>query len=382
MADIQKKPAFQVTVPSREKPKSTLADDLLNTKTRSLISAAAHDRARYALNRAKLDGNIFVLTESAAVKIGEAIRAYPEMLVEHGWFARTPFPTCWIEIPAPPFHEAIVPGTGTPEQDERVGYLFHNDTVYVGASNGKADGADFSPLVYNLHTPNTLEEQLEQAQTMKVSRMQLDNFYWGKTMSEGLDRATLRGLRDQHGFSIQCDERFRGKFEGADWLGFSAGEVRNIIGLLLMINQPSGVLHTTAMPRRKTMTIRGTRVLMAHSVVTLNLDRRSKPSRLLQRPAGSHASPRWHEVMNHWCNDSVARTRGHSLDDPKTHGRGDHAHVWEKDDEKLVATCTICGGRRWRREMANGRGDRSKGTISQLRIVSTNMDQPNEREYA
>jgi hypothetical protein len=366
----------------KAKPMPTLADELVTNRDRTLIDEHTNSRAKNLLRHPGTKR--FVLTEAAAIRIGEAIRAYPEMLVDHGWFARTPFPTCWIELPAPAFHSAIVPNYKSPtgdKEDDRVGYLFDGDHVYVGASVKGERSADFSPLVYHLHTPNTLQEQIDLVERMKVSRAQLDNFFWGATMAESLPQDTLRGLRAQHGFRIAVDERYRERISGYEWLGFSAGEVRNIIGILLMINQPSGVLHHTDVGHRKQMTIRGNRVLMSHSVVTLNLDRRSSPSRLLRKPVGSHGSPRWHEVMDHWCNDKIARTRGHSIDDPKTHGRGDHAHLWVKDDEKLVATCAICGGRRWRREMRNGRGDRAKGTISQLRVVSVNEDRV-EEEYA
>lgn len=359
----------------KDKPKPTLADDLLATQSRTIIDRATNDRAKALLRNPNTKR--LVLTENAAIRIGEAIRAYPEMLVDHGWFARTPFPVCWIELPAPAFHEAIVPGIGTDAQDDRVGYLFDGDRVYVGASNSKEKGADFSPMVYHLHQPNSLAEQLRLTEMLKVSRMQLDNFYWGATMAESLPNDVLKGLRTQHGFSMAVDERYRDKISGADWLGFSAGEVRNLIGLLLMLNQPSNVVRFDDVERRKQMTIRGTRVLMAHSVVTISLDKRSKPDRLLRKPVGTHASPRWHNVMDHWCNDKVARTKGYSLDDPKTHGRGDHAHLWDKEEGEngsLIATCAICGGRRWRRFMRNGRGDRSKGTISQERVVVTGED--------
>jgi hypothetical protein len=369
------------------KPKPTLADELLHAKGRTIIDQYTHDRARSLLTKARNERHIFVLTDNASRKIGEAIRAYPEMLVEHGWFARTPFDTCFIELSARDFHDAIIPGYQSPlggAQDDRVGYLFHNGEVYVGASNTEERGADFSPLVYNLHTPNTLAEQIQQADDLNVSRAQLDNFYWGATMAENLDRDTLRGLRAQHGFRVACDPRYKGRVKGEEWLGFSAGEVRNIIGLLLMMNQPSGVIRSDEVGHRKIMTAKGNRVLMAHNVVSLNLDRRSKPDRLLRKPVGSHASPRWHEVIDHWCNDRTARENGFSLDDPKTHGRGTHAHLWDKvttDDGKLIATCAICGGRRWRRKM-NGRGDRSKGTIAQERLITTDADRLDEREYA
>jgi hypothetical protein len=349
---------FETKRPVRPTP--TLADDLLFGKTRGLLNPRAEDRAKTLLRSARR----FVLTDSAARRIAEAIRQYPDMLVEQGWFARTPFETCWIELPARPFHSTIAPGSDTPDSDDRIGYLFHGSRVYVGASNESDRDPVFSPLIYHLHHPNSLADQLSLAEDLSVSRGQLDNFYWGQTMAQGLSMPTLRGLRGQHGFEVAVEEANRSKLRGMNLLGLSAGEIRNIVGLLLMINQPSGVVRIEDIEHRRTLTSRGNRLLMGHSVVTLNLDRRSKVSRLLRKPVGSHASPRWHAVMDHWCHDRVARTSG------------DHTHDWDTDDAegRLVARCRVCGGRRWRRRMKNGRGDRARGIVSQDRIVATDND--------
>ena len=357
---------------------TTLADDMVfSTDKNSLLESKLE---KYV--RAKIRGTRkFVLTESAAVKVGEAIHNYPEMLVEQGVFARTPFESCWIEFPSRAFHEAVVPGSASQESDERVGYLFDGDRVYICAQSGDGIGA-ISPLVIDLHTPMTMRKQLDVAEELSLTRYQLDNFYWGQTMADALPSDIRRGLRSQHSFSMKVAEKYRGKIAGDEFLRFTAGEVRNIIGILLMINQPGSVLKTQEIGHQRMMTKKGSRVLMGHSVVTLNLDGRSRPDRLLRAPRGHHAAPRWHEVRNHWCNDRVARTKGYSLDDPKTHGRGNHAHQWVQDDNgELRFTCSVCGGRRWRRVMKNGRGDKSRGIISQDRIVKTSEDQVYDEIY-
>lgn len=373
LTDMGVEVKVQIAAPKKQKPTATLADDIVfNQSTDSLLETKIEDRVRALLRSAKR----FVLTEDAAVRVAEAIRAYPEMLVEQGVFARTPFDVCWIEMPSFKYHETLAPGTSTAKADTRVGYLFVGDHVYI-AAQGPNGSSSLSPLVVHLHHPMGLPEELRFADSMDLSRGQLDQFYWGGLMSETLPWNVKRGLRAQHSFQMKVKEPYADKIKGNEFLQFTAGEIRNIVGLLLMINQPSSVLREQEVERRKTTTHKGTRILMGHSVITLNLDKRSRPDRLLRPPRSAHAAPRWHEVMNHWCNDKVARTKGYSLDDPKTHGMQmfGHAHEWEQDEDgSLKFTCKICGGRRWRRIMSNGRGDKSRGMVSQERIVKTDKD--------
>lgn len=345
---------------------NTLADDLIFTDDNYAIV----DKKIEAKVKAKVrSAQRFVLTEAAAVKVAEAIRSYPEMLVEHGVFARTPFETCWIEMPSWKFHDTIVPGSNSDAADLRVGYLFDGDDVYVVAQRDE-QVASISPLVIHLHHPMPFKEQIRLSEELQLSRMSLDQFFWGGMMGSSLPYHLRRGLRDQHGFSLRLREQFKGKFKGDDFLRFTAGEIRNVLGLLLMINQPSNVLRAEKVEHRRMMTRKGSRVLMGHSIITLHLDKRSRPDRLLRIPRGAHRSPKWHEVINHWCHDKIARQKGYNPDDPKTYGRGDHAHEWEQaEDGSLRFTCKICGGKRWRRIMKNGRGDRSRGVVSQSRVV-------------
>lgn len=356
-----------------KKPSSTLADDLIFSEDKQAIV----DKKTEAMVRAKVrSAKRFVLTEEAAIKVGEAIRAYPEMLVEQGVFARTPFETCWIEMPSYRFHETIVPGSSTPEADTRVGYLFDGDNVYIVAQRDETV-ASISPLVIHLHQTHTLKQELKLTEELNLSRYSLDYFYWGKTMADELPVAIRRGLREQHSFSMHTKEKYKSAITGEEFLMFSAGEVRNIIGLLLMINQPSSILRAEPVEKRRAMTRKGSRLFMAHSVITLHLDKRHRPDRIFRLPRAFRMGPKWHEVMNHWCHDKIARTKGHNEDDPRTHGRGNHAHVWEQDDDGVLRfTCSICGGKRWRRIM-KGRGNKSRGTVTQERIVKAGAERHN-----
>lgn len=324
------------------KSKANITPDDVNRRVASLIRDTSTRR--------------FVLSEDAATRVGEAIRLYPELLVENGWFARTPFERCWIELPSRSLHSAIMPDYHTDQADDRVGYLFDGESVYVCASSGN-DSAGISPLVYRLHEANDAGEDRGIMEYLSLSEGAMDRFYWGATMAKSLDPDIRSGLRAQHGFSLAVREKYaealRGR--GEDWLLFSAGEVRNIIGILLMLNQPS-LIERVDVPRSSKMTRRGRIVTVAHTVIDLKFTRTPKTifASHGSRPRGSS---RWHTVRDHWCHNRVAREAT------------DHTHQWEVQEGKLSATCSVCGGRRWRRQMRNGRGDKSLGTIIQTRIV-------------
>ena len=211
----------------------------------------------------------------------------------------------------------------------------------------------------------------------------LTQLYWGGTMGQNLDFRIARKLREHHSvrMNLRPDLAKRASAVGPEWLASTAGEVRNIVGLLLMLNQPSIHQYERVGHHRK-MTSKGPRVFMSHSILTINLDGRSKPSRLLRKPMGTHASPRWHKVSDHWCNDYRARSQGYNADDHRGNQSG-HAHEWHADDDSALRfTCQVCGGKRWRRKMRNGRGDRSLGIISQERHVTTALDNIKERMFS
>ncbi len=281
------------------------------------------------------------------------------MLVDHGQFARAPFETCWIEFPAPDFHEMLNHQVG---EDDRVGYLFHGDHVYVGSSTSDKR-SNIIPVRYNLHQPMAFHDEIALSEKLGISRMFLDDFYWGRTFSENFTQPMKRALRSQHSFYLHVEENRYKSINSENVLFGMAGELRNILGILLMINQPRNILDIVERLPRKTMTHRGYRNLVSHSVVEINLDDRDlRPLMRVERPHGTHAAPRWHQVRGHYCHDR----------DTKIYGEIGCVHVW-KEIKPLNWECDVCGGRRWWRKACE-RGDKSLGLIEQNRVVSTNND--------
>lgn len=335
------------------KPAFSLANTLIHAPA-SHVDSIPRD-LRTALNFRLREAKRFVLTEEAAVRVGEAIASYPEMLVEHGQFARPPFDNCWIEFPSQKFHNAIVPGSDklvSEMTDTHVGYLFSNGRAYVGATTGRGD-ANFSPFAVDLNMPSDFQTELDIANGLGVSRMALDDLYWGTTMARNLPREIVRAFRAQHRVILtmtsKMQEMMRKQGEGSNFIHGCAGEIRNIVGLLLMLNQPRLIKYIGEQSQYRAVTHRGTRQMLGHSVIELDLDRKPKTV-ILGRPQGTHASPRRHEVMGNYAHRNLSALC---------------EHYWEPEDDNHW-TCANCGGRRWWRK-AHQRGDASLGIMTQER---------------
>ena len=346
------------------KPVPTLADALIHSQI-SYGTTTSHDtmpdNLRTALNFRLREAKRFVMTEDAGIKIGEAIRSYPDMLAHHGQFAIPPFENCWIELPSRGFHNAVVPGsddlidrTGDTSYDSRVGYLFSNNTVYVGAQRPDGD-ADFSMIAVDLNTPSSFEQELEIAESLGVSRLSLDSLYWGVTMEKTLSLDIKRMMRAQHSIRLlmkpELSKVIRQKNLGPDFIHGCAGEVRNIIGILLMLNQPKHIRYIGHKENYRGVTHHGTKLYLGHSIIEIDLDR--KPlTVILGRPQGTHASPREHDVVGNFAHRGVQ------------HGC---EHDWIAEDDRHWE-CSKCHGKRWWRA-GHKRGDASKGVVTQERKI-------------
>jgi hypothetical protein len=333
----------------------------------------------------------FVITENAAVRVREAMAAYPEMIADNSAFALPPFPAMWIEYPTRTLlrhwrlttssedAQAVIeegflplavhyPQDDDPTTDVRVGYLIGGNTVWVFVE-GEALHPQMMPFSYVLHRPLPLDEQLAAAGWFGVSRIGLDQFLWGHTLYPTLDRKHQRMLRDQHSFLLTKDllhseataEARAGVVQGC------AGELRNILAILLMVNQPAKVISTREVPRTRGLVKNKPTSYWGHQLIDINLD--AKTRALLARPKGAaHWHMRWHEVRGHFVHRNV---RG-----------SNHAHVWQADPER---------DRRWRcseegckavrtwREYPEGHGSATVGYVEQVRRVRTGRDQPASR---
>ena len=231
-------------------------------------------------------------------------------------------------------------------------------------------------VAYRLNTRMPMELQQQFAEWFGVSRIGLDQFLWGHNMSQYLDESAKRSLRDQH--TLMLAPGVQALFEDApetipkmvrDSYYGSAGELRNILGILLMLNQPAHTRTVGEVPRKRGL-VRGKPMpYFGYSTVDIRIDKRDISS-LLSRPRqGEHASPRWHEVRGHFCHNAAAR-------------KATHTQVWAQVDDRRWECQAGCGGKRWWRELPNGRGSAAVGFVHQKRAIRTGADKPPSRASA
>lgn len=342
----------------RYRENATLIDELHDVKTST--APFKPDLAK-RIREAMYGAHKFVLTSEAAQKVGEAIRAYPEMLVINGQFAIPPFPITWIEMPTQSLIRGLGMeyGPGQPKTDLSIGYLIVGDKAYC-AANVDDEEAIFLPIEYHLNSPMSPQAEKAFCDFYKVSRTSIDKFLWGGTFSSFVKGK--RALRANH--TVRMVQRDRGLIEDpTHWrnlLSGSAGDLRNILGILLMLNQPAKYIRTFDQRQKRSISSKGPKVYMAHSTIELTLNRR--PIRQLltrNKEKGTHASPRWHPVKGHLCQDKVAREGGCD------HGGGE----WWCEYEPRKWECLECGGKRWWREFPNGRGSAAIGFVDSTHRV-------------
>jgi hypothetical protein len=378
LADQMQKRGWNITVPItasdlqaferqklRQRHDAKLFDLLLQAKESNRFTLLQHSAHIKQILRS---AHKFVLTDDAAIRIAEAIRAYPEMLADNSQFAIPPFETTWIEMPLRNFQRKLIGENQEIDDrsDRTIGYLIHKDRVYVAGENEDLD-AMMMPFSYGLNTPSTFEEEQRACKYFGVSRAQLDSFLWGHTVFKELRSGYMRSLRRQHSLRLEyTDETLARATEAQLKVGNSlyvgaAGDLRNILGILLAMNQPTKYLRTSDVPHRRKMTAKGPRVYMAHSVIEFDLNK--KPIRQLLRrnmEKGTHASPRWHQVKGHFCHDSKGRGETGCIHDGGLAWVELEPRKWE---------CQECGGKRWWREYPEGRGDAAIGFVQSQHLV-------------
>jgi hypothetical protein len=338
----------------------------------SWMAGKIKDSKKYfeSLNAAMIRARRFNITDNAGLRIRDAMASYPEYLCENSEFAIPPFETTWIEFNSRNmlFHNLLSPRMGA-DSDKRVAYLIHKNRVTVFA-----EGDDEEPKVmfleYDLNKPMSLAQQQEVADFFDVTRIGLDPFLWGHTMTPYLRNEVQRSLRDQHGIHIpgyvrEIMEKYpeRLKSRVLDSYYGSAGELRNVLGVLLMLNQPKNSLKMSEVPRKRGL-IRGKpQSYFGYSLVDIDIDKSEhfNPNRT-QGPRQLSAPIRWHEVRGHFCHNQAAK-------------KSDHEHVWQRlDDKKWECMKEGCEARRWWREYPEGRGSSEVGFIRQDRRIKTKQD--------
>ena len=343
----------------------------------------------------------FVLDSQAAFYLGTMIRNNPGIVADAQDFAIPPFDVCWIELPFRAFYTAVTGKIPDATSDEVVGYLFEGPVVTPTsfATDPTGKGRDWEavlmPMEYILNRPFKHREMVELQKEVGISRLGLDLFFWGESArgwlnnaqvdrdidfdnleqaqarqmlysasTKGEEPGALHALRDNHSFRLITHERYKKPSDVFEALyNGSAGDLRNIIALLLFLNRTQDIQIRQEMPWKPQIVNRVPKRLMPHTTIKLRLD---PGPRLKSLSFGNGTKKRLHDVRGHYMHDKVAR-RG-CLHGAETKDLKEFAPYWE-EYEPLKWRCRHCGGKRWwRRE--HSRGNEELGTVVQRYSVT------------
>lgn len=360
-----------------EKRQPTLADLLLARKPHQIEHVYEHAKMVPALQARVRIAEKFVFDETASRRVGEIIRDIPELIVEQIQFARAPFEVTWLEYQSHIIWQTLTPG-GTPEidGDKKVGLLIdHNRVNIFSYAPGVTDGEPLGlmPFAYHLNTEWPLDEQLKLADLLQTSRMGIDFWLWGSVADKFMRSGKadyLRILRDTnmivpllpHNFPDHSETQ---KQAAQRILNGCSGDFRNVVALLLLLNQPSMTQYRTTLPHTRRFIGNKLSVLMKHRTITVSLDAKPRVIELSQGLGDGETRAR-HKVRGHYCQDKMARDYERiagcihdwreCYDDwtPMTDASNMEVNHW---------FCGICEGKRWFRK-EHERGDINKGYIT------------------
>lgn len=277
----------------KEFPKSAMR------RLQSYYAAMLHD-ARTARR--------FILGDEASFQVGRWIDACEDILLDNLQFAKPPFERCYVEMSVGELHRGLGRPISGPQEtaDDRLGFLIIGNHVRVVVSGPVEKGAQMGAWDYWLNTPDD-DPVIVQGHN--------DRNEW--TRLKLILGSTMHALKDEHQRLAICyGTRVRTYIpdfmrEVREWdptnstiqtkmlnvVAGSAGELRNLWAVLLLINQHRRHLSFQDMPRQVALTPRR-RVYQAHTLVTLPIH----PPEAVRRTyyPNTRASPVGHEVRGHW----------------------------------------------------------------------------------
>lgn len=305
-----------------------------------------------------LQARRFVFDDTASSFLGTVIRELGIRILSQHEFAKPPYETTWVEVDQTAYWQGL---TGTmPEfgSDVKVGFLYHKNKIWTVASNRQFEEPEILPLIYNLHTPISFEEELDLSQKFGTSRMGFRQLILG---SEGIpetmfDDMLTRDLVRSHKLEL-IKEFERLNMSPSDMYSFlkgSAGDLKRMLVILLLLTRPDKPIISTSVVPRSSGLRKGRRVVyMDYHKVSIHIDQRTAIKNInLEYPTG--IIRRRHEVRGHWVQTRKTRTSCE--------------HEWDAITvDKFV--CVKCGIKRWWRKN-HLRGDASKGfTTKDYKVV-------------
>jgi len=391
--------------PTKTKPvkrEPTLFDRFLHSPVedgQTLVDFKINEQIKQKIRAARR----FRLTTEAAHHVGSVISSIPELLFREQQFARAPYDLTWIEFPYDHWFHGLANNEQLRGTATEMGFLVDHGNVYTVAyaRDMPRNRPAVIPFVYTLHKPWEMAEQLAFAQRVGTSRLQLDGFLWGATLEQmvqahvadnppdptvdGVKEYTAkvadffrdhpsRSLRNNHTVAfLPFSQHIQRKIERMNelnerLLGAAAGDLRNIVALLLLMNRPSLTRYVKDEPHWKTFVNGKSRTYMSHTVVTIDFDPRPALMKI-GTALGKTESKRRHEVRGVYCHDEKYRkgTAAGCIHDWYEHPDYlddiSHLHIDEHGSVQWDNwLCKGCAGHRWWRE-THERGDASKGYV-------------------
>lgn len=378
--------AADVMHSGKEKRRPLLIDQFLAEPPGRIVHGNKQDERTLSAVRAHLrEAKIFRLDNKAAIYAAEFIRDYPEAIAHDQEFAIPCFPRMYIELPYPDFY-ATLGGQNVHDPllgDTDVGYFIDGPCAYVMSRIRDSEtlrlsgspAAGMMPIRYRLNKPFTVEEEQAVCEKVGVTRIGIDLLYWGSSFNISWKTTTKINDAIRNG---NPDVEFTGPREASllranhsfeQWYGFeaknvlpdifksSAGDLRNIIALILFLNRTRDIRFDEPIPPKQGWIGPRPATLVRHHVVRIKLD--PKPM-LIKTYGGSGAWRRRHEVKGHFCHDAKAREARHHIVPYQSDGIHHEPRWMEYDINQW--RCLTCGGKRWHRK-AHARGHKEKGHI-------------------
>lgn len=291
----------------------------------------------------------FILTDQASIKLGEVTKETEGLMLKHHQFAVAPFPVTYLEFNIHLFHKALGRPTtndlyGDDGADWRVGYLITEKAIrsFAMTKDGFAGSTGFvlkrvAKDHKHWHIPINGVDQ-EWARLMCLLGSGLHSMPDEETRQAILDTWAMEPVFDDKSYD---DKVYKS----------GAGELRTVIAILLMLNQPrvlniQSVAHSSGLHKGKRI------VYAAHNVVEIDLGTRKQYKRIFTHM--ERESPRRHEVRGHFVHNGGTDGCEHRWPLSPVPAPISGAPMWE---------CPRCGCKRTWRE-AHLRGDASKGFVT------------------
>ena len=348
---------IKITLDPKNKRQPIMADRWLAAPVSGmLISKKNEENLRDHLRECKR----FVLDNDGARYMGQIIRENPKMIAKNIEFAIPPFPKMYVEVPFLTLYREITGREPDDRADSTWAVMLRGPHAFIITEGVRGGPPMIMPWYYWLNKPWDLKDELRAAEKMRISRAQIDRFFWGEAFDK-LDAEEQRTLRAYHSMWLLNDEFLSS--EVADKIltniyDTSAGDLRNIVATILLLNRSGDYSYEEQFGPHRAMYRAKPRTFLAHSVVKFRMD---PVKRVIGTRGVGGAWRREHDVKGHFCHDKRARAAQmpggtcarDAFGEPKHHWREYGVNQWR---------CLICDGLRWWRKDCR-RGTRDKGKV-------------------